>query len=79
MYEYEWSVKESAPTHSSLTPPENSDFLILQVYSLEKVLEHVRHWNDSVQSPQSTFYLFVLNSLLGFGTDARPGRFLSWT
>nr|KAG5688046.1 hypothetical protein BaRGS_003592 [Batillaria attramentaria] len=44
-----------------------------QVYSLEKVLEHVQQWHGFVHSPQSTFYLFILYSLLGFGTRTRPG------
>lgn len=43
-------------------------------YSLEDVLLHVQNWHHLVRSPMSTFYLFVLNSLLGIGTDKTPGR-----
>ncbi|KAK7464564.1 hypothetical protein BaRGS_00037874 [Batillaria attramentaria] len=43
-------------------------------YSLERVLEQVRQWHDSVHSPQSTFYIFVLQSLLGLGTSDHPGN-----
>ncbi|KAK7467819.1 hypothetical protein BaRGS_00036963, partial [Batillaria attramentaria] len=44
-----------------------------KVYSLENVLRRVRNWSESVNSPQSTFYTFVLLSLLGFGTSTVPG------
>ena len=46
---------------------------LFQLYSVEEVLTHVRRWHDSVRSPLSTFYLFVLLSLMGFGTTDRPG------
>ncbi|XP_076456991.1 uncharacterized protein LOC143291170 isoform X2 [Babylonia areolata] len=44
-----------------------------KVYTVEQVLSYVRQWHESVRSPQSTFYLFVLLTLLGFGTRDRPG------
>lgn len=43
-------------------------------YSLEEVLSHVQNWNEKVRSPISTFYLFILKSLLGFGTGTIPGK-----
>ncbi|XP_045166597.2 uncharacterized protein LOC123529994 [Mercenaria mercenaria] len=43
-------------------------------YSLEVVLSHVQQWNDKLGSPISTFYLFILKSLLGFGTEQTQGK-----
>lgn len=43
-------------------------------YSLEEVLSHVQIWNEEVRSPISIFYMFILKSLLGFGTDTVPGK-----
>ncbi|XP_060606361.1 uncharacterized protein LOC132758686 [Ruditapes philippinarum] len=43
-------------------------------YSLEEVLSHVQVWNEKVRSPISTFYLFILKSLLGFGTEYLTGK-----
>nr|KAG5688045.1 hypothetical protein BaRGS_003591 [Batillaria attramentaria] len=43
---------------------------ILAVYMLYAVLEKVRQWHDNAESLNSTFYLFVINSLIGFGTDS---------
>lgn len=43
-------------------------------YSLEAVLSHVQNWNEMVRSPISTFYVFILKSLLGFGTEKTPGK-----
>ena len=47
--------------------------VLFQLYSLEQVLAQIRRWHEAVRSPQSTFYLFVLLSLMGFGTSIRPG------
>ena len=40
---------------------------------MELVLDHVRQWDRSLHTPQSAFYLFVLLSLLGFGTSTKSG------
>ena len=40
-------------------------------YKIEDVLSKVRQWYDDRRSPLSTFYLFVLNSLMGFGQNQR--------
>ncbi|XP_045164095.2 uncharacterized protein LOC123528446 [Mercenaria mercenaria] len=45
-----------------------------KTYSIEEVLIHVQNWHHLVRSPMSTYYLFVLKSLLGFGTDTTPGK-----
>lgn len=43
-------------------------------YLLEDVLKHVQNWYDLVKSPMATFYCFVVNSLLGFGTAKKTPR-----
>ncbi|XP_041349132.1 uncharacterized protein LOC121368465 [Gigantopelta aegis] len=43
-------------------------------YSVEKVLQHVRIWDDMVKSPSSKFYLFICKSLIGFGTKSKKGN-----
>lgn len=43
-------------------------------YTLEDILHHVIKWHQYVRSPMSTFYLFVIKSILGFGTDTIPGN-----
>ena len=50
---------------------------LFQDYTVEKVLDEVRRWRSSVRSPQSisTFYLFVVLSLLGFGTSTKSGLY----
>ncbi|XP_025092691.1 uncharacterized protein LOC112563148 [Pomacea canaliculata] len=45
-----------------------------RVYTLEEVVARVRHWHESVRSPQSSFYLFILLSLLGFGSVSKKGN-----
>ena len=45
-----------------------------KAYSLEEVLCHVQVWNAKVRSPISTFYLFIVKSLLGFGTKYLTGK-----
>ena len=42
-------------------------------YSVEKVLQDVRNWNDLLRSPTSIFYLFICESLVGFGTNSQKG------
>ncbi|KAK3608344.1 hypothetical protein CHS0354_030799 [Potamilus streckersoni] len=42
--------------------------LFAKDYDVEEVLLHVQQWNELVSSPLSKFYLFVLKSLLGFGS-----------
>ncbi|XP_045213984.2 sterile alpha motif domain-containing protein 9-like [Mercenaria mercenaria] len=44
-----------------------------EMYSIERVLQRVEIWHDKVKSPHSRFYLFVLKSLLGFGSSKTPG------
>ncbi|XP_078309387.1 uncharacterized protein LOC144617832 isoform X2 [Crassostrea virginica] len=55
--------------HRLSTPP----------YPIETVLMQVRKWQDTVHSPMSKFYLFILTSLLGFGKKNTNGssEFLS--
>ncbi|KAL5014497.1 hypothetical protein ScPMuIL_008767 [Solemya velum] len=43
-------------------------------YSLEYVLSHVRQWDDSLNSPLAKYYLFILTSLIGFGTSEESGK-----
>ena len=43
-------------------------------YTLEDVLRRVRRWYDKVQTPNSRFYLFILCSLLGFGSTDIGGN-----
>ncbi|XP_062611409.1 uncharacterized protein LOC134273231 [Saccostrea cucullata] len=38
-----------------------------EIYCTADVLRRVRHWYDTLKSPSSKFYLFILLSLLGFG------------
>ncbi|XP_076438093.1 uncharacterized protein LOC143277199 [Babylonia areolata] len=45
-----------------------------KVYKVEKVLEHVRQWNNHCHSPLSTYYLFLLLTLLGIGMGSCPGN-----
>ncbi|XP_052225579.1 uncharacterized protein LOC127841074 isoform X2 [Dreissena polymorpha] len=40
-----------------------------QECKIDHVLQKVEKWHELLHSPQSRFYLFVLHSLLGFGTD----------
>lgn len=47
---------------------------IQKVYGLESVLNKILFWNEQVMSPVSSFYVFVVYSLLGFGTDSTPGK-----
>lgn len=48
--------------------------LCRKTYQIEEVLVHVQNWHQLVRSPISTYYLFVLKSLLGFGTETIPGK-----
>ena len=43
-------------------------------YEVETVLLFVQQWYDQLRSPLSKFYLFVLKSLLGFGTKTVKGK-----
>lgn len=43
-------------------------------YSVEDVLTHVQCWHATTRSPTSTFYMFIMHSLLGFGTEKTPGK-----
>lgn len=45
-----------------------------KTYPIEEVLMHVQNWHHLVRSPMSTYYLFVLNSLLGFCIESKPGK-----
>ncbi|PVD32602.1 hypothetical protein C0Q70_08044 [Pomacea canaliculata] len=45
-----------------------------KVYNLETVLEHVRNWRSTINSPKSTLYLFIIQSLIGFGSKTQPGN-----
>ncbi|XP_053378130.1 uncharacterized protein LOC128547990 [Mercenaria mercenaria] len=45
-----------------------------KTYGIEEVLVHVQNWHHLVRSPMSTYYLFVLKSLLGFGTETTSGK-----
>ncbi|KAJ8302569.1 hypothetical protein KUTeg_018965 [Tegillarca granosa] len=45
-----------------------------RTYSVEDVLIKVRQWHYLLNSPTSTYYLFVLLSILGFGMDYRSGN-----
>ncbi|XP_070208824.1 uncharacterized protein [Littorina saxatilis] len=46
-----------------------------QMYTPEQVLKQIRRWYDtSLQSAQAVFYLFILNSLIGFGTSNSAGN-----
>ena len=47
--------------------------LFQKTYTLDETLRHVSRWHSLVKSPMSTFYLFVIKSILGFGTDTVPG------
>ena len=53
--------------------------LFTPVYNIETVLVQVRKWHETVHSPMSKFYLFILTSLLGFGKKNTNGssEFLS--
>ncbi|XP_067659326.1 uncharacterized protein [Haliotis asinina] len=44
-----------------------------RVYSLEAVLTEVRKWHSMLGSPMSKFYLFVLTSMIGFGSEMGNG------
>ena len=47
--------------------------LFKKTYTVEDVIRHVRHWNATLHSPNSKFYLFILLSILGFGLpDGSP-------
>ena len=48
--------------------------LLCLEYSLEDVLKHVRRWHEEVKTPNSRFYLFILCSLLGFGSCDMTGN-----
>jgi len=41
---------------------------------VEYVLQRVEMWHDMLKSPMSRFYMFVLKSLLGLGTNGSPGN-----
>ncbi|XP_046338321.2 sterile alpha motif domain-containing protein 9-like [Haliotis rufescens] len=43
-------------------------------YSLETVLSQVRKWHSMLSSPMSKFSLFVLTSIIGFGTELGNGN-----
>ncbi|KAK3608306.1 hypothetical protein CHS0354_030756 [Potamilus streckersoni] len=43
-------------------------------YEVEDVLAKVYRWNDLLHSPLSEFYIFVLKSLLGFGSEKKRGN-----
>lgn len=43
-------------------------------YSIERVLQQVQTWHELLQTPHSWYYLFVLKSLLGFGSNESPGN-----
>ncbi|WAR26960.1 hypothetical protein MAR_012664 [Mya arenaria] len=43
-------------------------------YTLEEVLTQLTVWYENVRSPLSVFYMFILYSLLGFGTSSTPGK-----
>ena len=47
---------------------------IRDVPATEAVLQKVEYWNECIKSPMSRFYLFVLKSLVGFGTDIGSGN-----
>ncbi|XP_067684540.1 uncharacterized protein [Haliotis asinina] len=44
------------------------------VYSEHDVLSTVRNWYETIHSPTSTYYLFVLLSLVGFGSNGSKGN-----
>lgn len=41
-------------------------------YAVEDVLQKVRLWHEKVKTPNSRLYLFILCSLMGFGTNEIP-------
>ncbi|KAK3087536.1 hypothetical protein FSP39_007245 [Pinctada imbricata] len=41
-------------------------------YFVEDVIQQVRYWNDTLQSPNSKFYHFIMLSILGFGLNGTP-------
>lgn len=43
-------------------------------YDLEEVLSKIQFWNEKVMSPISSFYVFIIYSLLGFGVGTKPGK-----
>ncbi|XP_052285564.1 uncharacterized protein LOC127881600 [Dreissena polymorpha] len=43
-------------------------------YTLENVLTHLNIWYQHIRSPLSVYYVFIVYSLLGFGTDRTPGK-----
>ncbi|XP_046572915.1 uncharacterized protein LOC124280955 [Haliotis rubra] len=45
-----------------------------EVYSLETVLSQVRKWHSMLSTPMSKFYLFVLTSIIGFGSEMGNGN-----
>ncbi|KAK3104067.1 hypothetical protein FSP39_024151 [Pinctada imbricata] len=45
-----------------------------EVYPTEEVLHKVRTWNSQLRTPMAKFYLFILTSLLGFGSREESGK-----
>ncbi|KAH3820001.1 hypothetical protein DPMN_121745 [Dreissena polymorpha] len=48
--------------------------LCQRVYSLNDVCTRVQIWNQTVRSPMSLFYLFVVKSVMGIGHDGVQGN-----
>ena len=48
--------------------------LLRKEYTVEDVLMEVRLWHEKVKTPNSRFYLFILCSLLGFGSEEVTGN-----
>lgn len=43
-------------------------------YAIDCVLKRVESWFETLKTPHSRFYLFVLKSMIGFGADGRDGN-----
>ena len=45
-----------------------------QDYAVEKVLSTLQLWQDKTNSPLSRYYIFIMKSMLGFGSEDEPGK-----